>query len=264
VPSVKGVLLDAWNGIASYNPQPKSPLLQALVAIGFLRKDAELLDQLLSTPVLTKTIFDVIRFERLDQGCRPIGLWLVILRRGWIHQPNTTDNYQIPWCSWTTMLCDALSRTEMAKDPSKQLKPFLLELAAQRITMIPRELVYQIEKRHNPSPNLFSLVGSLPDLVMKEGEFSTNGFIRAVVRSDAPRTTKYELLTMLLDQGLDVNWISPPIPYPDPRESQDPKEQETALSSAVASNQMEVAKLLVSRGANIPTATREYVERWTT
>jgi hypothetical protein len=101
------------------------------------------------------------------------------------------------------MLCDALSSIEIAKDPSKQLKPFPLDLAAQRLTMIPRELVYQIEKRHNPSPNLLGLFGSLPDLVMKESEFSANGLIRAVVCPNAPQNTKCGLLTVLLDQGFN-------------------------------------------------------------
>jgi hypothetical protein len=77
IPFVKGVLLHAWNGIPSYNPQPESPLLQGLIAIALLRRNANLLDQLLSTAELMKTIFDVIRFEGLDQGC--VTLWLLSL-----------------------------------------------------------------------------------------------------------------------------------------------------------------------------------------
>lgn len=259
VSSAKGMLLEAWNGNASQNPLPTSPLLQALVAIAFLRRDAELLDRLLSTPVPAQTIFDVMHFEQLEKGCKSIGLWLVVLRTGWIHQPNNSDNYHVPGNSWTTMLCDALPSADVAKDPLKQLKPFLRELAAHRIAVNPGELARQIEIGHNPFPNLLSLVSSLPDLVMREGD-SANVLLRAVVRSDALQKDKCELLTVLLDQGLDADWTAPPIPNPDPREYENPRDQETALSSAVSRNQMEVAKLLVSRGANTPATRRNFVE----
>lgn len=51
---------------------------------------------------------------------------------------------------------------------------------------------------------------------MKEDD-SINALLRAVVRSDAPQKDKCELLAVLLDQGLHINWTPPPLPNPDPR-----------------------------------------------
>jgi hypothetical protein len=77
----------------------------------------------------------------------------------------------------------------------------------------PQELARQIESQHNPSRNILTLFNFLPDLIMNEDD-SINTLLRAVIRSDAPQKDECELLAVLLDQGLDINWT---LPNPDPR-----------------------------------------------
>ncbi len=275
---LKQVFLIAWQAgdlpdlqqrgslVSSAFPQ----ILQVLVAIAFSRRMTELFERTLALAKRPpdETIFDLMSLSDLPSDYKSLSVWDHVLRSGWIHPvPASSSSHarSLRAAGWTSMIERGL--TNDISDSSAQLASFLRALRDSSVVpTLP--VLYRLVERGAVKADGMAVFCDVfparrlklpanPDLRMSQAHSSPNTLIRAASLSPLSQEEKCSLLDVLLQQGLDPNWV--PKAYVPTRKSdfridldgwyEQRDEIETALHVAVARGEADVVRLLLRNKA---------------
>lgn len=268
---LKQVLLTAWKtgqfpvkqgdniGITAFNPSSQQAVLQVIIAVLFCRQLVKPLSYaLFLAPPPRETIFDVMDLDRMVGEYRSVKIWDLVLRSGWIHDPGSKERLS----AWISIFRSAMSPKSISTP--EELSSFLCFLRdssiGPNIEDIHRLLAYEAVEpaRLALFCTIFPARKLLPAHSPGPQYSSPNTLLRAAAMSDLPQQEKCAFLTILLQQGLDPNWMHPPAPSDlrgamDLRRAADNwyerRESETALHVAAGRGDVDVVRLLLRSGA---------------
>jgi hypothetical protein len=229
-----------------------TPLLQALIAIAFVRDHVPVLKLLASTTPPRETIFDVMDFSKIPKNPsqRDLNAWTTLINSPWIHRPSG------PWhrTGWMDFLLFYINAT--AKADQGKLEAFMKTLKAHNI--IPEVSTLKplvVSNTPDGIANLSVVFSVFPTRLLGP---SASFLLRdaALLNHDS----KIETIQALLQAGLNPNWIPPKLKY-NPKDDQEDgrgdtrsefwgtTNRETALHVAAQYGYLELAKVMLKHGA---------------
>jgi hypothetical protein len=221
------------------------PLFHVLIAIAFVRGHTDLLKSLVTTRPPEETIFDILKTSKIQPLTYDLDTWTIILNSSWIHKPNSIWRRE----GWDNIL--TANMTDLYEDDPRKLELFLKALKKHKIK--PDRI--EIEKVINSSTT--ASVTNIAVLFSMFPSIFTNSLLRMTARAN--RSTKVPIIRVLLEAGLNPNWIAAKQTYPVPTGSMDKgdynpewfgtTERETALHVAAEQGDLELAKMLLAHGA---------------